>query len=321
MKELESQNFQPKISVLIPVYNVEKYIERCIRSLLANTVIKDCEVIIVDDCSPDNSIEIVKNILKEVSDLKEKFILCSHDCNRGLAAARNTALLQAHGKYIICVDSDDWVEKDYLEQLYNCAEKNNADVVMCNLIKETKGSSEIIIEKARSNNYVMDLLMGNLHGWLPEKLIKLSFLREHNINWIEGLNMCEDLLIMTKVFYFAKKIIHLDKALYHYDCTNESSLSASLNENKINQLINVVKEIENFLPETYKEEIKSQKSNTKIWIVKCAENLNSKLLNLYNESKLYKVKNLPLFIRLFHFFCYIHFYFAAKIMVKVRNKK
>lgn len=321
MNELKSQNTQPKISVLIPVYNVEKYIERCIRSLIANTIIKDCEVVIVNDCSPDNSMSIVKRVLGEFPELAENFKLQAHDFNRGLAAARNTALLQAHGKYIICVDSDDWVEKDYLEQLYNCAEKNNADVVMCNLIKETKNSSQIITEKARSNDYVMELLMGNLHGWLPEKLIKLSFLREHNIKWIEGLNMCEDLLIMTKVFYFAKKVFHIDKALYHYDCTNESSLSASLNENKINQLINVVKEIENFLPEIYEEGIKSQKSKTKIWIVKCAENLNSKLFNLYNESKLHKLKSLTLFIRLFHFFCYIHFYWLAKIMVKVRNKK
>ena len=136
------QNF-PKISIIVPVYNVEKYIARCLRSLFANTIIADCEVIIVDDCSLDNSMKVVADVLDEFPAFAKNVVLCSHDCNRGSAAARNTALLQVYGKYIICVDSDDWMESDYLEKLYAAAEKDNADVAMCDLYKETKKCSQL----------------------------------------------------------------------------------------------------------------------------------------------------------------------------------
>lgn len=308
-------NFIPKISVLIPVYNVEKYIERCIRSLIANSIINDCEVIIVNDCSPDNSMSIVRHVLGEFPELAENFKLHSHDFNRGSAAARNTALLQAHGKYIICVDSDDWVEPDYLKALYICAEENNADVVMCDLIKETVDGSEQIIERKQSNNYVEALLMGKIHGWLHEKLIKLSLIKENNIRWIEGLNMCEDLLLMTKVFYFAKKVIHLEKALYHYDCTNENSLTHSLNENKINQLINVVNEIEQFLPNTYIEAIKFRKSITKLWVLLEAEIIKDSYIKVYNSDALYKIKEQSKATGIFLLLCCLPVNWLVKLLI------
>lgn len=313
-------NFIPKISVLIPVYNVEKYIERCIRSLIANSIINDCEVIIVNDCSPDNSMSIVRHVLGEFPELAENFKLHSHDFNRGLAAARNTALLQAHGKYIICVDSDDWVESDYLEALYTCAEENNADVVMCDLLKETLDGSEQIIERKQSDNYVEDLLMGKIHGWLHEKLIKLSLIKENNIRWIEGLNMCEDLLLMTKVFYFAKKVIHLERVLYHYDCTNESSLTHSLNESKINQLINVVNEIEQVLPNTYIEAIKFRKSITKLWILLEADIVKDSYIKAYNTDALYKIKEQSKSARLFLFLCCLPVNWVVKLLIFLKKR-
>lgn len=126
----------PVISVLIPVYNVEKYIERCLISLFENTIARYCEFIIVDDCSPDNSMNVIQSVLEKYTNIKENTFLHSHDCNRGSAATRNTALLHSHGEYIICVDSDDWVEPDYLERLYVKANETYADIVVCDLYKE-----------------------------------------------------------------------------------------------------------------------------------------------------------------------------------------
>ncbi|MBP3367311.1 MAG: glycosyltransferase family 2 protein [Treponema sp.] len=315
MSETQSYASYPKVSILIPVYNIEKYVARCLRSLFANTIISDCEVIVVDDCSPDCSMKVVADVLNEFPAFSKNVILRSHDYNRGLAAARNTALLQAHGKYIVCVDSDDWVEPDYLEKLYAAAEKDNADVVMCDLIKKTKEKSEMISEIPFYGDCLSNLLLGNLHGWLHEKLIKHSLFMEHKISWIEGLNICEDLLIMTKVFFYAKKVVHVPKPLYHYDCTNQKSLTFSLNRNKVEQLKKVILEIEKFLPLEYSDYINVQKSRTKIWILKGQKNHQKEDFMLYNSDSLSKCKLNLVSSRLFFLLCEKHFFFLLKFIL------
>lgn len=309
----------PLISVLIPVYNVEKYVERCLVSLFNNTIINECEIIIVNDRSTDNSVEVIKNVLNKFPAIKEKVMLHSHDYNRGLAAARNTALLQAHGKYIICVDSDDWVEKDYLEKLYKKAQESDADVAMCDLIKETDDESLVISEEPKYDDCLSSLLSGSLHGWLPEKLIKHSLFMEHKIRWIEGLNMCEDLLIMSKVFLYAKKVVHVKKPLYHYNCLNQASLSASLNRDKVNQLEKVVIELENFLPQKYSEFLKVQKSRIKVWILKGQRNPLEYDFLLYNSDRLSKCKLNPVSSRFFFWLCEHHFFAFAKLILAVKK--
>ena len=116
---MSEKELNPKVSVLIPVYNVRDYVERCLRSVFNNTIIQDCEIIIVNDCSTDDSEKIIIDLIQEYSQLNIQFL--KHDCNKGLAATRNTAFLLAKGEYIICVDSDDWIENNYLEELYNKA--------------------------------------------------------------------------------------------------------------------------------------------------------------------------------------------------------
>lgn len=315
----EGLNQNPLISVLIPVYNVEKYVRRCLFSLFDNTIINECEIIMVDDCSPDKSVSVIQQVLEEFPHMKKFVTLRSHDCNRGLAAARNTALLQAHGKYIICVDSDDWVEKDYLEKLYKSAEKNNADVVMCNLIKETKDGPVISANPQEYDDCVAGMLSGSLQGWLHEKLIKHSLFMEHNISWVEGLNMCEDLLIMTKVFFYAEKIVKLNEGLYHYDCTNQNSLTYSLSENKVWQLKRVVEEIERFLPEKYSEHLKVQKSRIKIWILKGQKSPSKEDFLLYNSDLLSKCSLNPLSSRFFLWLCERRFLFPARLIIRLKK--
>ena len=308
----------PKISIIIPVYNVEKYIRRCLESLLKNSIINDCEIIIVNDCSPDNSFSVIKNFLNEHNNPKN-VLLYSHDCNRGLAAARNTGLLQAHGEYIICVDSDDWVEPDYLEKLYDAAIKNDADVVICDLVIERKNCSLIIKEMPQKEDYVKGLLSGSLHGWLPEKLIRRSLFMKYKISWIEGLNMCEDLLLTSKVFYVAKRIVHVQEPLYHYDCTNQNSLTYDLNENKVSQLKRVIEEIEEFLPNEYFEILKVQKSRIKIWILKGQKHPLKEDYELYNSERLSECKLNPFFSRIFFLFCEHRIFFLARLIILVKR--
>ncbi|MCI6663721.1 MAG: glycosyltransferase [Spirochaetia bacterium] len=312
---------KPLISILIPVYKVEQYIEQCLRSLLSNTIIKECEVIVVDDCSPDRSMEVVHHVLEDFPALRNKVLLHSHDVNRGSAAARNSGLLQAQGRYIICVDSDDWVEPDYLEQLYNEAERTGADVVFCDLFQERAHSTTVIQEGKGSGDFLTQLLREEIHGWLPVKLIRRALLVENGITWVEGLDMCEDVLIMAKVFRHAKKVVHLSLPLYHYRCTNDNSLTQKLNTQKILQLQGVVRELETYLPTEYDDGLKSFKSKTKVWILKSADGLSTELLSLYNSDLLSRCRYNSLASRLFFFFCERRWRVLVRLILRLKGRK
>ena len=119
----------PKISVIVPVYGVEKYIERCARSLFEQTL-EDIEYIFVDDCTPDNSISILCKVLSDYPNRKKQVKILHHEKNKGLAQARQTGLKIASGEYIAHCDSDDWVDKDLYEIAHNKAKSESLDVVV-----------------------------------------------------------------------------------------------------------------------------------------------------------------------------------------------
>ncbi len=119
-----------KVSVIIPIYGVEKYIEKCARSLFDQTLKSNVEFIFVNDCTKDDSINILNNVISEYPSRKDQIIVINHDTNKGLATARKTGLSYSSGTYIVNVDSDDYFESDMLESMYNKAEENNAEIVV-----------------------------------------------------------------------------------------------------------------------------------------------------------------------------------------------
>ena len=310
-----------KVSVLIPIFNVEKYVARCLRSLFANTIIADCEVIIVDDCSPDASMKVVANVLKECPAFAENVVLRSHDCNRGLAAARNTALLQAHGKYIICVDSDDWVEPDYLEKLYNEAENSGADIVGCDYFREYLDDTELcrnpIDENPRQG--LKDVVSGKSLAFLWIKLFKCELFAENGIAWTEGLDVTEDVIICSRLFAKAKAISYIKEPLYHYNLQNQGSLTARLNEKKIDQIIEACNLIEKELlhDADCKNAVKQRKAFSKIWILRCADELKKEYFLLWNDEKLYKTRGVSVKCRIVHLMCCCRLRLVVRIILNI----
>lgn len=300
-------NYKYKISVCIPIYNVEKYVEKCLDSLFRNTIAQECEFVIVNDCSPDNSINIVKEVLTRFPALQKNILILVHNENRGLAAARNTAFLQAQGEYIICVDSDDWVELDYLEKLYTKAKADCADIVGCNLYKEFSHKTLRVKNQLNKNpeECLKSLLDGNTAGWLHEKLIKRSLIVENNIRWIDGLDLWEDVLFSVKIFSYAKTISQVDKHLYHYRY-NFASLVNTFSERSIFNLLSVIDEIKIFLVqrnlyERFSEHFFKMKMRVKISIIcESNNNLRRKYLSIYPEVDQYiwGEKNISLIKRL-----------------------
>lgn len=211
-----------KISVIVPIYNVGKFIERCVRSLMEQTM-DNVEYIFVDDASPDNSIQILQKVLSDYSGRRDNVSILAHAENKGLPAARNTGLAVATGEYIFHCDSDDFVEKDLLSTLYETACRENADIVW----------SDYYISYPNNERYLKQpfydtpeaALKGMLHGRMKynvwNKLAKRSLYTDNNITFPAGYAMGEDMTMMF-LFSYAHKVAYVGKALYHYVSNNAS---------------------------------------------------------------------------------------------------
>lgn len=237
-----------QVSVIIPIYKTEKYIERCAISLFEQTL-KSIEYIFINDYTPDNSIQLLENVLKRypnrISDIK----IINHEKNRGLAAARNTGRSIAQGEYIIDCDSDDWVESNAYEQMYQQAKNTNSDIVVCdwNEIYATHIKHTHVIPLTNNIDCVIAILSGQMHGGVWNKLIKKSLYKEHHITCTEGINFLEDLSVTYRLFYFAKSITYINKPLYNYSKENINSYTSTwINEQSQKGMIKLTEQIQLF---------------------------------------------------------------------------
>lgn len=222
-----------KISVLIPVYNVERFILRCVESIINQTMTDGVECIIVNDCTPDKSIEILEAKLADYSG-PIIFKIINHEKNRGLAAARNTGIDNAIGEYIIHIDSDDFCESDMLEKMYGYAVKRNSDVVIADYYDSYKD------RECRQNgqpngteiSYVKGLIKGEVLGYVWNKLIRRSLILNNNLRNIEGMDMWEDYYFILQVFLVTNKISYLPCAFLHYVRNNPNSYTQNIKSDK-----------------------------------------------------------------------------------------
>lgn len=208
------------ISVIVPVYNVEKYIHKCIDSIL-NQTYTNLEIILVDDGSLDNCGKICDEYAKQ-----DKRIKVIHKENGGVSSARNRGIKEATGQWITFVDSDDWLEDDFCELLLYNATKYNADIVLCgynritlNNVEKIKNTNKII--EVESNEYLKNVLNPQTgFGFCHMKLYKRDCIKETKFK--EGLSVGEDALFNEQISKKIKKTIFLEKSLYNYRINNDS---------------------------------------------------------------------------------------------------
>ena len=212
----------PKVSVIIPVYSVEKHIERCARSLFEQTL-KDIEYIFIDDCTPDKSIDILKEVLDDYPERKPQVIIHKMESNCGQAMVRKWGMLHASGEYMIHCDSDDWVDSEMYKDLYAKAINETADIVICDLQSHNGISFQkkivgcISIEKKR---ILSDLLYQKISSSLCNKLIKRELINAISI--FPEDNMGEDMLLCLQLLYSSRKITFISKPYYYYYKNSES---------------------------------------------------------------------------------------------------
>lgn len=239
----------PKVSVIVPVYNVENYVEKCINSLV-NQTLQDIEIIIVNDGSKDNSVRIINQFIKKYP---EKIIYLEKE-NGGLSDARNYAIPYARGQYIAFLDADDYVEFDTYEKMYEIAKNENSDMVECDFYWEYPNKVRKDIGQVYNGKKEM-IEKVRVVAW--NKLIKRQILNETKIQFPKGYRY-EDIEFTYKLVPYLDKVSFLKKPCIHY-IQRENSISNSQNE-RTKEIFDVLDNVINFykrneIYDKYKEEL------------------------------------------------------------------
>ena len=213
----------PDISVIVPVYKVEAYIERCAKSLFEQSW-QNLEFIFVNDCTPDKSVEILQLMMAQYPHRISQVKIINHETNRGVASSRNTGLIHATGKYIGWVDSDDWVDSMMFEHLYAVAKKHNSDIVWGDFYYDCPGHKIPQSQYCKENkiDFIQSLLVGTIHGGVCFGISRQELFIRYQIHFPDGLNVMEDKLVLIKLASYANNIKYVPKAYYYYarDYTN-----------------------------------------------------------------------------------------------------
>ena len=221
------------VSIIVPVYNTAPYLTRCLDSLVGQTL-SNIEIVIVDDGSTDESYEIITQYINKYNN-----ILVIKQKNSGLSVARNAGLLKAQGKYILFVDSDDYIEKDSCEKLFKEAEEHNCDIVAADSLMEIKGVRNRVNKKRKISEFpqlpcsgqeflTISFKQNAMPVCAPYALYKRALIVNSKIYFEKGL-LHEDELWTPQIYIIAKKVSYIEYDFY-FHCERENSITNSRNQ-------------------------------------------------------------------------------------------
>lgn len=334
------------VSVIVPVYNVEHYLEKCLKSLQLS-IYTNLEILLIDDGSTDSSGDICDKYEKI-----DKRCKVYHKENGGLPDARNYGLDRANGKYIMFIDSDDWIDKCCVQNCINEFEKdNNVDCVMFPYIREFNNKSvKTFILGEENKKYIGNEVKEKIHrrfwGLLDDELKNPLALDQLNMAWgklykadligntrftpVEIIGSSEDNWFNAQVFADAKTIVYITNTFYHYNKENESSILHSYRQNLIETKNNLHKFLHQYIIDNNydKKYLSALKNRTILTMIDYVRNISSSnlgILNKYNKlnvllSENHKIynklnfKKLTLKWKIFHYLCYFNLTLSVMIM-------
>ena len=317
----------PKISVIVPVYKAETYIKRCADSLFQQTMKDGVEFIFVNDCTPDNSMQLLKETASGYPERLHQIRYVYRSLHNGVSSARNTGLALAKGEYIFYADADDWADSNMLADMYKSAKDYDADIVNCDFIC----SYATYEHRIKQNNEVdpMEciklLLSEKLHGALWTKLVRSTLFTDNEIFFYDG--NWGDLRASVQLFYYAKKITYLPKAYYHYVQYNLHSLSVKNLDKRIHDMMRQTDGIIEFLNS------RNVRMNKHIHYLKlaakqtllftCDKNSFRQWLQIYPESNIYiwSYPSLPLHLRIVGGCTYLKIWPLIDLWIYVKKRR
>ena len=293
--------YKPIISVIVPIYNMEKLMRKCLDSIMAQTF-QDYECLLIDDGSKDNS-----PVICDEYAARDSRFTAYHKPNGGLSDARNYGLARADGYYTIFFDPDDWVDEDCLKDLYTKAQKTNADMVICDYFNQDPYQIKYVKQEPTSLNHhdvLKDMIVGKLFGFTWNKLIKRDLYSRFNLQYIVGMYGCEDQYTMCKLLKNDIKIASLPQAYYHYMHYGQDSLSRHYDETtyqhdlRIRDLfVEIVKEDENLKRIAWEKKSLYVVTRAFIYGRKCFSNQHFKR-SFNNYKNLIRASETPIIVKI-----------------------
>lgn len=279
-----------KVSVVVPIYKTEKYIERCARSLFEQTL-EDMEYIFVNDCTPDSAMQILSSVLDDYTKRKGQVVVIDQPHNMGAAKAREVGIKAATGQYIIHCDSDDWVDVDMYRMMYEKAKENNLDMLICDWYETNGRNHERITQNINSRcDLLSGLIKRSISGSLCNKLVACYIYR--GIRHYPTEHMMEDVAYSIQLVNACRnRIGYIAEPLYYYYC-NENSVCHQSDEDScksrcrqacvnIDTIITYLKE-EN-LENKYAKELVALKNSARVFLWPLLMNKPNKYSSLWRS--------------------------------------
>lgn len=310
---------QPKVSVIVPIYGVEQYIERCARYLFEQTL-DDIEYIFVDDKTKDNSVLVLQKVIEEYPSRINSIKIIRHKINKGLPQARKTGLENATGEYIAHCDSDDYIEKNAYELLYKKAKDGNLDLVYSDMFYE--GRYTTVLKAFPNNNLDKDYLNSHCCSYtgainVVTHFCKRTLYTENNIEFPTAM-IYEDQMITSQLRFYANKIGYIQQPFYHYVISSNSMSNFGSEDEAINKIKQMKENTDKIISFFYKKKIDNKyilslklRSIVEIMsYIKTPKKLKTIRQDFYPEIKngMYLNNNIPLIIRARYFLLSHHLY-------------
>lgn len=279
----------PKLSVVVPIYGVEKFIERCVESLFSQTL-DNIQFVFVDDCSPDNSISILSSMINEyrqiIEENKWEVAIERTPYNSGLPKARRHGVKYATGDYIIHCDSDDWIDHNMLNLMYNKAITEEADVVVCD-ISMTDGANVLKVLKGCSllerDSYISRMMLQKDHWSLCNKLFRRVYYKD--VEYPDG-GMGEDMALTLQLMLKCKKVAYVNDTSYYYYQNPESIVHVQSKESVLSKYKQLCKNSEIVNAVYSKNDDKEKFSKEIDWLWYRAANV---LMPFINNEDVYEI--------------------------------
>lgn len=243
VSKLKFMTNTPEISIIVPIYKIERYLHQCIDSILMQTF-TDFELLLIDDGSPDGCPAICDEYAK-----KDARVRVFHKLNGGLTSARNCGLDNSNGNWIMHIDGDDWVEPTYIEELYSAAIKNKADIAICGFrfaYEDGRCIEEHPILWDDNKPASMNRYIASVWAIACASIHKSKLYTDNGVRSPKNITFCEDFHLMARLCFFADKVTSIDRPLYNYRQQPSSIVHSTTLEKRRKDELTTYKEISEF---------------------------------------------------------------------------